>query len=79
MSQSALLGRIVHDPGICGGSATIRGTRVEVQEVLDSLAAGMAPEAIVENLPSLRVEDVQACLAYAAEVCREQVWKVATA
>ena len=38
--------RISVDPEVCHGKACIRGTRVMVSVVLDSLAAGEAPEAI---------------------------------
>ena len=40
--------------------------RIRVTDVLDLLATGLSPEAIVsEELPDLTLEDVRACLAYA--------------
>ncbi|MBZ0212444.1 MAG: DUF433 domain-containing protein, partial [Nitrospirae bacterium] len=35
--------------------------------VLDYLAAGLTPEEVVQELPYLELNDVRACLAFAAE------------
>jgi uncharacterized protein (DUF433 family) len=64
---------IVVDPAICHGKACIRGTRVLVSVILDSLAAGLAPDEILRSYPSLNREAVQATIAYAAELARERV------
>jgi uncharacterized protein (DUF433 family) len=58
--------RIVSRPDICGGAPTIRGTRVRVKVILDNLAEGATPEQIVEDYPSLVVDDVRAVIALAA-------------
>lgn len=79
MNTRALLRRISADPAVCGGKACIRGTRIFVEIVLDSLAAGMTPEEIIDHYPQLTVEDVRAAVAYAAELSRENVWKAAVA
>ena len=60
--------RISSDPNICHGRACVRGTRVMVSVVLDNLAAGLVPEEILQSYPSLRSEDIQAVIAYAAEL-----------
>ena len=39
---------IVADPKICHGKPTFKGTRIMVWQVLDELAHGMTPEAIVK-------------------------------
>jgi len=62
--------RIASDPSICHGQACVRGTRVPVSVVLDNLASGLTPEAIVASYPSLTLEDVRAAIAYAAETLR---------
>jgi uncharacterized protein (DUF433 family) len=62
--------RIVVDPEIHHGEPCIRGTRIPVAVVLGSLAEGLTPEAILHEYPALNAEDIQACLAYAAEVIR---------
>lgn len=64
---------ITVDPAVCHGRACISGTRVMVSVVLDNLAAGQTPDEIVHDYPSLRREDVQAAVAYAAELGRERV------
>jgi uncharacterized protein (DUF433 family) len=65
--------RIVVDPSICHGKAVVRGTRILASVVLDNLAEGVTPEQILKSYPSLTLEDIQACMAYAAELARERV------
>jgi uncharacterized protein (DUF433 family) len=73
MTQPAWRNRVVSDPLVCHGQACIRGTRIPVSVVLDNLAAGLAPEAIVASYPSLNAEDIGAAMQYAAELARERV------
>ena len=62
-----LLQRITINSAQCGGRPCIRGMRIRVTDVLDLLAKGLSPEAIVnDELPDLTLEDVRACLAYAS-------------
>jgi len=72
MDRAALLSRITIDPNICFGKPCIRGHRIWVSLILDLLADGMAIEEILENYPSIELEDVYACLAYGAEMTRER-------
>ncbi|MBX3418449.1 MAG: DUF433 domain-containing protein [Pirellulaceae bacterium] len=65
--------RITVDPLICHGKACIKGTRVMVSVVLDNLAAGTSREEILSSYPSLSREDIDAAIAYAAELARERV------
>lgn len=65
--------RITVDPHICHGRACIKGTRIIVSTVLDNLAEGIAPEDLLKSYPSLKREDIQAALAYAAELAHERV------
>ncbi len=62
---------------VCGGQPCIRGTRVYIAIILDGLAEGLSPEEIIGHYPQLTVDDIRAALAYAAELSRENVWKVA--
>jgi len=64
---------ITVDPNVCHGKACLKGTRIMVSIVLDNLAADLTPEEIIESYPSLKTEDLQAALAYAAELSRERV------
>jgi uncharacterized protein (DUF433 family) len=59
------------NPAVCHGRACIRGTRVLVSVILDNLAAGVSHEEILHSYPSIREADIQASLAYAAELARE--------
>lgn len=43
-----------------------------VSVVLDNLAAGLTAEEIVSEYPPLTLEDVQAAIAYAAELSRDE-------
>ena len=61
------------DPAVCHGKACIKGTRVMVSVVLDNLAAGLSPEEIAREYPSVSEEAVRACIAYAAELSHERV------
>jgi uncharacterized protein (DUF433 family) len=58
---------ITIEPGKRGGKPCIRGLRVTVYDVLEYLAGGMTPEEIVRDFPDLTLEDVRACLAFAAD------------
>ncbi|MBL8291484.1 MAG: DUF433 domain-containing protein [Bryobacterales bacterium] len=65
--------RISVNPTVCHGKACIRGTRIMVSVVLDNLAAGVDRGGILASYPSLRPADLDAALAYAAELAREGV------
>jgi uncharacterized protein (DUF433 family) len=43
---------------------------------LDGLAEGLTPEELIDHYPQLKTDDVRAALAYAAELSRENLWKV---
>jgi uncharacterized protein (DUF433 family) len=58
---------ITIEAGKRGGKPCIRGMRITVYDVLEYLAGGMSPERIVDDFPELTLEDVRACLAFAAD------------
>ena len=68
--------RISIDPAVCHGQACIKGTRIAVAVVLDDLAAGLSADEIGASYPPLRVEDVRAATAYAAELARERIIEI---
>lgn len=72
MTRTKLLNRIAVDPKICHGKPCIRGTRIMVSVILDNLAEGRTPEQIVRDYPPLKIEDVKAAIAYAAELASEE-------
>ena len=61
-----LLDRITVNPEQCGGRPCIRGMRIRVIDVLDLFGAGLNSEQILEEMPDLEMEDLQAALQYAA-------------
>ena len=65
--------RIVADPNVHHGDPCIKGTRIPVSIIVGSLADGMAAEKIIEQYPQLTPEDIQASLAYAAELTERDV------
>jgi uncharacterized protein (DUF433 family) len=77
MEYEDLLARVTVNPSVCTGKPCIRGTRIYIAIILDALAEGLTPEQIIEHYPQLTVDDIRAALAYAAELARENVWKVA--
>ena len=64
---------ITLDPAKCGGKPCIRGMRITVYDVLDYLASGMSEDQIVQDFPDLTLEDIRACLAFAADRERKLV------
>lgn len=65
--------RITVDPSVCHGKACIKGTRIMASVILDNLADGVSLDEILRSYPSLTREDIQAAIAYAAELARERV------
>jgi len=65
--------QIVRDKGICGGEPVFRGTRVTLRTVLASLADGDSAEEILADFPSLKAEDIQAAIAFAAASAEEDL------
>jgi uncharacterized protein (DUF433 family) len=54
---------IVADPEHLGGSPRVRGTRISVALILESLAAGLSVAEIVDAYPSLTEKSVRGVLA----------------
>jgi uncharacterized protein (DUF433 family) len=72
MTKKELLSRISIDPNICFGKPCIRGHRIWVSLILDSLASGMTSQEILKQYPELQEADILACIAYGAEMARER-------
>jgi uncharacterized protein (DUF433 family) len=65
--------RIVRDPQIVGGEPILKGTRVTLKTVLASLAEGATPEEILQDFPTLSMDDVRAAIAFAAASAQEDL------
>ncbi len=63
------------DPNIRFGRPFITGTRITVSDVLGWLASGMSFDEILGAFPELNLDQIKACLAFAAD--REQKLKYA--
>ena len=65
--------RISINPKICHGQVCVKGTRIPVHQVIGMLANGDTTEKLLKEYPSLKREDVLACLDYAASLTEEQI------
>jgi uncharacterized protein (DUF433 family) len=77
VTEEQLFELISIDPATCHGKPCIRGTRVLVTVILDSLAAGMTERDILAEYPSLPQDGVRAAAAYGAWLARQEVHPLA--
>ena len=61
-------------PDLHHGDPCIRGTRIPVAVVVGSLADGMSADEIIDAYPQLTPQDIQASLAYASELLRQDMF-----
>ena len=66
IDRTALLARITQTPGKCGGRPCIRGMRIRVSDILETLADNITSSEILADFPDLEPEDIQACLLFAS-------------
>jgi uncharacterized protein (DUF433 family) len=64
--QMKLLERITVEADKCGGRPCIRGMRIRVTDILESLAGEATQEDTLRDFPYLEPDDIKAALAYAA-------------
>lgn len=67
------LPKITSDPRVMLGKPVVAGTRITVELLLDKLAAGESPEQIHRAYPHLPAGSIEAALAYAAAVVRNEL------
>jgi uncharacterized protein (DUF433 family) len=58
--------RIVTNPKVMFGKPVIKGTRIPVDLILEKLALGETNEQLLGAYPRLTLDDIAACLFYAA-------------
>ena len=58
---------ITVERGKRSGQPCIRGMRIPIQDVLESLASGMTEDEILADFSELTREDIKACLSFAAD------------
>jgi len=64
--------RLSVNPKVCHGKPCITGTRIMVSIILDYLKAGESVEEILRQYPTLKPEDIQAAVGYAAWLVHEE-------
>lgn len=69
--------RICMDPAVMLGKPVIRGTRVTVEQLLRELGAGLSVDEVRAAHPRLRIEDVRAAQAFAADWLAEETVELA--
>ena len=62
--------RIEINPKVCHGKPVIRGTRILISTILGALGAGDSTDAVLEDYPNLKLEDIHAALVFAGELSR---------
>ena len=67
-----ILNRITVDPEIMTGTPVIRGMRITVEQILNSLAANVSVDEIMKDFPELELDDIKAVLLYAAKLVEEE-------
>jgi len=64
------LRRITVDPAVMGGKPCIRGMRVTVGMIVESIAAGRSIPELLADFPYLEEQDIREALAYAATLAQ---------
>ncbi len=67
LNHQTVTARIEIHPDVMQGKPVVQGTRVPVELILRKLAEGATLEDLLDAYPKLTVEDIRACLRYAAD------------
>ena len=65
--------RIEAQPSVMMGKPCVKGTRIPVYILLEKMAAGETFEQILAAYPQLAIEDLRACLEYAAALAADEI------
>ncbi|MFY8185296.1 MAG: DUF433 domain-containing protein [Bacteroidia bacterium] len=77
--KELIFDRITVDPTICHGKPTIRGLRYPVNTMLELLASGMTTAEILQDYPDLELQDLLACIEYAAKLTQvKSIYRIAS-
>ena len=68
------MAKITAHPNILGGKPIIAGTRISVEFILQLLASGMTEAEILLDYPHLHPADIHACLNYAANSLKNEIY-----
>ena len=61
----SLLKRVTVDPSVCHGEPCIRGLRIMVSSIVNSLKGGMSYDDLMLRYPDLTRDDIDAAVTYA--------------
>ena len=61
-------GRIEVNPNVMMGKPVVKGTRIPVELILRKLSEGASMSDLIDAYPRLTVEDIHACIGYAADM-----------
>lgn len=64
--------RIISDPEVLCGKPVVRGSRLSVDFIVGLLACGWSYDDVLKNYPGLVMDDILACLDYAATILKEE-------
>jgi uncharacterized protein (DUF433 family) len=67
MAENEGSDRIVKTPGVCGGDARVKGTRISVWGLEEWRRLGWSDARILDAYPQLKPEDLTAAWAYAGQ------------
>lgn len=71
--QQDYSGRITIDPTICFGKPIINGTRIPVFMIIELIEQDVNPNDIITQCyPDITLEDIKACLHYAAGILKNE-------
>ena len=69
---------IERNPDVLSGKPVLKGTRISVEHIMRKVAQGYTPQDIVENLPHLTIEQIQAAFSFAADtIANEDIIELA--
>jgi uncharacterized protein (DUF433 family) len=66
------MARVSVNHEVMGGVPCVTGTRIPVVTIIGLLAEGMTSDDIVADYPQLQLDDIRACLMYAARAVDER-------
>ena len=72
------LRRITIDPEVMGGKPCIRGMRVTVGMIVESIAMGRTVEDILTDFPYLEAQDIREALTFAASLAQGREVRLAS-
>lgn len=64
--------RVEINPSVLMGKPVIKGTRLAVEFIVELLANGWSQQQLIDNYPGITVNDIQACLYYAADTLKSE-------